>query len=158
MGLRRSNDRRARGLADETILSETDSSGHGSEALKEKAAEAREELGQTNISNHGAVRGGIRNLYARLGEAEGGVYATPEEAMAIKGDSYSKFGEYRFGSQTQTRVLMLNLLQSIPTEFSTFLEPDRNSVSWNSDERDDELQIRDQSSSERANVLRGSIL
>lgn len=85
-GLRRSNARKNKGLCDETILSQDPVA---SPEVIDQAATEREKL----IKEERGMLG-LRSLRRRYGEADGGVYATEQEAKTHKGDAYSGFGEY----------------------------------------------------------------
>lgn len=87
LGLRNANSRRARGLADETILSEQQDA---TPELTSQAAEARAKVAAQDTS----FLGGFRALRRRYGECEGGTYATVNEAKEQKGDAYSGFGAW----------------------------------------------------------------
>jgi hypothetical protein len=83
LGLRRSNARKAKGLCDETILSDQD---EATPEVREQAAAENEKL----IENESGLFG-LRKLRRRYGESDGGVYATVQDAKAHKGDNYSGF-------------------------------------------------------------------
>ena len=87
LGLRNANSRRARGLADETILSDQQDA---TPELASQAAEARAKVAAQDTS----FLGGFRALRRRYGECEGGTYATVNEAKEQKGDAYSGFGAW----------------------------------------------------------------
>lgn len=88
MGLRRSNSRKAKGLCDETILSDEQ------DAIPELSQQAASEREKLQAQDSGLFAP-LRTLRRRYGEADGGVYATVNEAKEHKGDAYSGFGECR---------------------------------------------------------------
>lgn len=85
-GLRRSNARKNKGLCNETILS---NESVASPEVMNQAAAKREKMIQ---EEKGML--GLKSLRRRYGEADGGVYATEEEAKTHKGDAFSGFGEF----------------------------------------------------------------
>lgn len=87
LGIQRSNARKARGLCDETILAD-ETPDMDISTLVARASEARKEHEQIDRTR---FLGYLRALRRRVGESDGGVYATVDEARYMKGDAYSRF-------------------------------------------------------------------